>query len=442
MKTRSLILAVMLLLSFSFASVSAQTAPPEGFESLFNGQNLDGWFAMPTANPQDFADLSAEEQTSKIAELEKSTGESWRVEDGQIINDGKGPYLTTKRNFSDYELLIDFKLEVGGDSGIYLKGTPQVQVWDTTHEPSFKHGAEKGSGGLWNNSADSPAKFPLVHADNAVGQCNKMRIIQIGARTSVWLNDKKIVDHQIMENYWARELPLIASGPIQLQTHGGKMFWRNVFVREIETAEANEMLAANRKDEFESAFNGTDFDGWAGPVDQYEIIAGVLKCKPKSGGTIYTEKEYSDFAVRFEFKLPPAGNNGLAIRYPGKGDTAYVGMCELQVLDNTSTKYATLDARQYHGSAYGMAAAARGYLRPQGQWNFQEVTVVGSTIKVELNGNLILNTDLSKIDSYLADKPHPGKDRTSGHFGFAGHSDPVEFRNVSIKDLGSKATDE
>jgi hypothetical protein len=442
MKTRSVILAVTLLASFSLTSVSAQTAPPEGFESLFNGQNLDGWFAIPTANPQDFADLSEEDQQSKIAELEKSTSESWRVEDGQIINDGKGPYLTTKRNFKDYELRIDFKLEAGGDSGIYLKGTPQVQVWDTTYEPSFKHGSEKGSGGLWNNSADSPAKFPLVHADNAVGQWNSMRIIQIGARTTVWLNDKKIVDHQIMENYWARKLPLIASGPIQLQTHGGKMYWRNIFVREIGTSEANQVLAANQTDEFKSAFNGTNFDGWAGPVDQYEIEAGILKCKPKSGGTIYTEKEYSDFSVRFEFKLPPGGNNGLAIRYPGKGDTAYVGMCELQVLDNTSENYASLDARQYHGSAYGMAPAARGYLRPQGQWNFQEVTVVGSTIKVELNGNLILNTDLSKIDSYLADKPHPGKDRTSGHFGFAGHSDPVEFRNVSIKDLSGKATDE
>ena len=442
MKTRFLILAVILSSIFCTVSVSAQSDAPQGFESLFNGKDLTGWFAMKTADPRKFASLSQEEQDATIAQLEKETSNSWRVEDGMIINDGKGPYLTTKRNFRDFELMIDFKLEDGGDSGVYLKATPQVQVWDTTHEPSFKHGSEKGSGGLWNNSKGSPAKFPLVHADNPVGQWNTLRIIQVGARTSIWLNEKKIVDHQIMENYWARKLPIIASGPIQLQTHGGKMFWRNVFVRDIEPKEANKMLASQHTDGYESVFNGTDFSGWSGPTDGYEINDGVLRCKPKSGGTIFTEKEYSDFSVRFQFKLPPGGNNGLAIRYPGSGDTAYVGMCELQVLDNTAEKYAGLDERQYHGSAYGMAPAARGYLRATGEWNSQQVTVVGSTIKVELNGNLILNTDLAEIEKYLDDKPHPGKVRTSGHFGFAGHNDPVEFRNVSIKDLSTKTADE
>ena len=238
-----------------------------------------------------------------------------------------------------------------------------------------------------------------------------------------------------MDNYWARDLPLIATGPIQLQTHGGKMYWRNVAVREIAPEEANKILASHGTEGFAKVFNGKDFEGWDGPVDNYEIEDGVLRCKPKSGGTIFTNKEYTDFVTRIEFKLPPGGNNGLAIRYPGKGDTAYVGMCELQVLDNTAEKYAGLDPRQYHGSAYGMTASARGYLRPQGDWNFQEVTVTGSTIKVELNGNVILKTDLSDVTEYMGDRPHPGKERTSGHFGFAGHSDPVEFRNVFIKEL-------
>ena len=139
--------------------------------------------------------------------------------------------------------------------------------------------------------------------------------------------------------------------------------------------------------------------------------------------------------ARLEFKLPPGGNNGLAIRYPGQGDTAYKGMCELQVLDNEAEKFAKLDARQYHGSAYGMVAAHRGYHRPTGEWNFQQVTVNGSTIKVELNGTLILDCDLKTVKEYMGDRPHPGKDRTSGYFGLAGHSDPVEFRNLSIKKL-------
>jgi Domain of Unknown Function (DUF1080) len=137
-----------------------------------------------------------------------------------------------------------------------------------------------------------------------------------------------------------------------------------------------------------------------------------------------------------EFKLPPGGNNGLAIRYPGHGDTAYQGMCELQVLDDGDKRYeGRIDPRQAHGSAYGMVPAKRGYLRPVGQWNFEEVTVRGSKIKVELNGTVILDTDLADVKEFMANSPHPGKDRTSGYFGFAGHSDPVEFRNVSIKSL-------
>ena len=122
---------------------------------------------------------------------------------------------------------------------------------------------------------------------------------------------------------------------------------------------------------------------------------------------IYTTRTSTDFQARFEFKLPPGGNNGLAIRYPGEGDTAYDGMCELQVLDDTSDRYSKLDPRQYHGSAYGMVAAHRGYLRPVGEWNFQEVTVKGSKIKVELNGTVILDTDLAQVTEYMGNKPAP-----------------------------------
>ena len=196
-------------------------------------------------------------------------------------------------------------------------------------------------------------------------------------------------------------------------------------------------LVLANDDGFVSVFNGKDFTGWAGPTDNYEIKDGAIVCKPGKGGTIYTTEEYTDFVVRLEVKIPAGCNNGLAIRYPGSGDTAYVGMCELQVLDDDAPKYAKLDARQYHGSAYGMVAAKRGYLKPTGEWNVQEVTVKGSTIKVVLNGETILDTDLSKVDmsKVMANKAHPGVGRIKGHFGFAGHTDPVEFRNVSIKKL-------
>lgn len=186
---------------------------------------------------------------------------------------------------------------------------------------------------------------------------------------------------------------------------------------------------------FTSLFNGTDLAGWAGAVDSYEVRDGAIVCKPGKGGTLHTKEAYDDFVVRFEFRLPPGGNNGLAIRYPGSGDPAYTGMCELQVLDSEHPKYATLDPRQYHGSAYGMAAARRGHLRPTGEWNEQQVTVRGSRITVELNGTTILDTDLNDATDFLDGKSHPGKDLKEGFFGFAGHGDPVMFRRIAIKRL-------
>ena len=179
-----------------------------------------------------------------------------------------------------------------------------------------------------------------------------------------------------------------------------------------------------------------------------KVEDGAIVWQRGKGGTPYTKAEYTNFIVRLEFKLPPGGNNGLAIRYPGHGDTAYVGMCEVQVLDDNYEKATgeKIDTRQAHGSAYGdyahhptaiaqTIAAARGYQRPIGEWNYEEVTVIGPKIKVELNGSLILDCDLSTVTQFMHDSPHPGKDRTSGHFGLAGHDDPVMFRNLSIKRL-------
>lgn len=198
-------------------------------------------------------------------------------------------------------------------------------------------------------------------------------------------------------------------------------------------------LAFAAPDGFEPLHNGIDSKGWKGALQSYTFTNGVIQCLQDKGGTIYTEKEYADFVVQLEFKLQAGANNGLAIRYPGSGDPAYSGMCELQVLDNEAPKYAKLDERQYHGSAYGMAAAKHGFLCPTGEWNRQTVTVIGSTIKVELNGTTILDTDLSFVSVYLKDKKHPGKDLMKGYFGFAGHNSPVAFRNIFIKELSHES---
>lgn len=411
--------------------------------AIFNGKDLAGWHGLRGVDPRELAAMPLEQRQKLLQEDNDDMHKHWRVENGEIINDGEGVYLATDADCRDYELWIDYRTVAGADSGIYLKGTPQVQIWDTTEAGGkWNIGADKGSGGLWNNTPGN-GKDPLVLADKPFGEWNRVHVLQVGGRTSVWLNEKQVVDWAILENYWdktagrAAELmrPIVASGPIQLQTHGGEIRWRNILLREIQPAEANTILAQHGGDGFQSAFNGRDFDGWSGPVDNFEIVDGSIRCKPHNGGTIFTKQEYGDFAVRFEFKLPPAGNNGLAIRYPGEGDTAYVGMCELQVLDSEHADYATLDPRQYHGSAYGMVAAQRGYLRDAGEWNFQEVVVRGSKIQVELNGTVILDADLATVKDFLGGSPHPGKDRPSGHFGFAGHNDPVAFRNISIRRL-------
>jgi len=452
-------LALFTALAF-LPSAFAQNQPPAGFTSLFNGQDLTGWFGWGTRDPREMLAMTPEQ----LAEYKKQSIEGgavegkkgpehvnahWKVEAGEIVNDGKGLYLTTDQHHGDIELLVEYKTLPLGDSGIYLRGVPQVQIWDSTEEAKFKLGADKGSGGLWNNEAGSPGKNPLVKADKPFGEWNKFRIVMVGSRVSIWLNDQMVVDHAILENYFdkkkpaAERLPILPRGPIQLQTHGSEIRWRNVFVREIGSAEANKILA-RKSDEagFTTLFDGQSLAGWQGAVENYEVVDGAILCKAGKGGNLLTKEEYGDFVARLEFKVPPGGNNGLAIRCPLEGNAAYSSMTELQVLDDNYEKVkGKIDPRQAHGSAYGMVAAARGYQHPAGEWNFQEVTVKGSTIKVELNGTVILDTDLGKLDmaTVMGGKngpsAHPGKDRPSGFFGFAGHNDPVAFRAVRIKKL-------
>ena len=418
------------------ASANAATPPP-GFVSLFNGKDLTGWRGGDTFDHRKYLAMPADKRAEQDAKWTADMKAHWHAEGDDLVNDGYGKYATTEKDFGDFELLVEYKTVPLADSGIYLHGVPQVQIWDHTNPKEFKNGADKGSGGLWNNSPGAPGKDPLVLADKPFGEWNQFRVLMVGSRVSVWLNKKLVVDHALLENYYDRKTPIPVKGPIELQTHGGEIRWRNIFLREIGADEANKILASKREKGFKSVFNGKDFTGWAGPLENYEVADGAIRCRPKKGGTIFTKTEYTNFMARLEIKLPPGGNNGLAIRYPGHGDTAYLGMCELQVLDDNYEKATgeKIDPRQADGSAYGMVAAARGYQRPLGEWNFEEVTVEGSKIKVELNGFLILNTDLADVHEYLANHEHPGKDRTSGSFGFAGHNDPVAFRKIRLKPL-------
>ncbi|WP_207763937.1 3-keto-disaccharide hydrolase [Flagellimonas pacifica] len=196
------------------------------------------------------------------------------------------------------------------------------------------------------------------------------------------------------------------------------------------------------EDGFIKLFNDENLDGWIGNKESYRAENGCIVVDPNgggSGGNLFTEDQYSDFILKFEFQLTPGANNGLGIHAPLDGDVAYVGK-ELQILDNSAEKYSKLKPYQYHGSVYGVIPAKRGFLRPVGQWNMQMVTVQGSKIKVVLNGNIIVDGDFLEASKNGAmDKnEHPGLQRTVGHIGFLGHGDVVRFKNIKIKELPSK----
>ncbi len=203
-------------------------APPEGFGLLFNGRDLQGWKGL-VANPPKRAQMTAEALGAAQAEADKWIGEHWRMEGGILVFDGKGHSLCTKKKYRDFELLVDWKIPPGGDSGIYLRGSPQVQIWDHEH----------GSGGLYNNKQN--LSRPLKKADNPPGSWNRFRILMEGDKVTVFLNDELVVDKVTMENYWERAKPIYREESIELQSHGGVLHFRNIFIREIvERSDAGE----------------------------------------------------------------------------------------------------------------------------------------------------------------------------------------------------------
>jgi alpha-L-fucosidase len=250
---------VITLVSFGLASGSAiaQSAPPDGFVPLFNGRDLTGWQGR-AADPPVEAAMSADELATARAAADERMREHWSVENGKLVFDGEGDSLRTARDYDNFELRLDWKIGPGGDSGIYLRGTPQVQIWENPI----------GSGGLYNNQ--NHPSTPTVVADNPVGEWNTFRIVMIGDRVSVWLNDINVVENTPLENYWQRGESIAERGRIELQAHGSPLRFRNIFIREIETPEAErDLLREKRMDWWREARFGM-FIHWG----LYAIPAG------------------------------------------------------------------------------------------------------------------------------------------------------------------------
>ena len=184
-------------------------------------------------------------------------------------------------------------------------------------------------------------------------------------------------------------------------------------------------------------FNGTDLDGWTGSRRGFGVEDGAIRTYPeREGGNLFTVDEFEDFVLRFEFRLEPGANNGIAIRSPLNGDPAYDGL-EIQVLETGHPRYDSILPWQTHGSIYGIAPALRGYLLPAGAWNQEEIRVEGRRVVVVLNGKMVLDVDLDDAisDGTESGRPHPGTSRRKGHIGFCGHGDVVWFRDLRVRPI-------
>lgn len=236
-------LFLAVVVSLAGEASGADPVPPEGFRALFNGRDLTGWYGM---NPHSVANLKGDQKSAALAKQRAEFAGHWKVENGELVNDGEGPYATTEQELGDIELRVEYKTVPKADSGIYLRGLPQVQIWDWNQVFDPKNPTRRphlGSGGLFNNTPGTAGRDPLVRADRPFGEWNQFRIRQIGDRTWVWLNDQLVVDNAIMENYEDRGKPIPAKGPVLLQTHGGEIRWRNIYVREIGSDEAQRLLS-------------------------------------------------------------------------------------------------------------------------------------------------------------------------------------------------------
>jgi hypothetical protein len=403
-----------------------------GFVTLFNGKDLSGWKGLVT-NPIARANMNDTALQSGQIKANIKMKEDWEVKDGLLNYTGNlhGENLATEKQYGDIEMYIDWRIQEKGDAGIYLRGTPQVQIWDTSRR---EVGAQVGSGGLYNNQKN--VSKPLVVADNKVGEWNTFHIIMKGDKVTVYLNGILVTDNTPLENFWNRKLPLFAKEQIELQAHGTFVSYRNIYLRELPPTEPYKLNEQEIKEGFSLLFDGTNINEWTGNKAGYLMQEGALVVSPEngSGGNLYTNEEYSDFIYRFDFQLTPGANNGIGIHAPLEGDAAFLGM-EVQVLDSEHPKYAEIQPYQYHGSIYGVMAAKRGYLKPTGEWNDEEIMVKGTKIKVTLNGNVIIDGDyaLASKNGTIDHKEHPGLLNKTGHIGFLGHGDIVRYKNMRIK---------
>jgi hypothetical protein len=373
-----------LLLSSLAVAAAAESA---GYKSsLFNGRDLDGW---------------------QVAGCKPT------VEAGLLVLGGPDGWLRTNEKHGDFVLELDWRARKASeyDSGIYIRAAEPAEgkPFPDRYQINLKQGGEGNLLGLKGATSSGLIK---------PGEWNHFKITVVGDRAELEINGQPA---------WKAEGLTAADGYIGLQSEvplGGAFEFRNIELTDLD---------------YQPLFNGTDLTGWTGDTRGYAVEDGAIVCKPL-GGRLFTADEYADFSFRFDFKMSADGNNGVGIRSPLSGDPAYVAM-EVQVLDDHSEKYAKMiQPWQAHGSVYGIVAAKRGFQKPLGEWNHEEIIANGRHVTVILNGHTIVDADVDAATSggTLDGKEHPGVKNARGHIGFLGHGARVEFDNMRVKVLNTQ----
>jgi len=407
------------------AQPGGPAAPPAGereaWVPLFNGKDLSGWKGL-VGNPVTRATMSPAELAAAQAAADEKMRAHWTVADGVLKFDGQGDSLCTAADYGDFELRLDWRIGPDGDSGIYLRGVPQVQIWDAGPHP-------EGSGGLYNNQSH-PSK-PMQRADNPVGQWNSFRIRMLGDRVTVHLNETLVVDDVPLENYWERGRPLPDRGPIELQAHHTPLEFRNILIRELPAD------ARPKGPTWRPLFNGQDLSGWQCQPGSWKVERGELVCA--GGGDVWTAEQFGDFALEAEFKLPAQGNSGIFLRTADPADPVQTGI-ELQLCDSYGRQP---PGREDCGAIFDCLAPRVQAVRPADEWNHVVVYCRGPRISACLNGQPIIDMNLDEwVEPHRNPDGSPNKFNTAykdmpraGHIGFQDHGHPVRFRNVRIKPL-------
>ena len=420
-----------------------QGVAPAGFVSLFNGRDLAGWRGRPHLDPAEEQAATPAETASRQAGWNADLASHWSVKNGVIVSDGQGVYLTTDRDYADFELLVDWMLPGPcADSGIYLRGNPQVQIWDPDCARDVQHGNEKGSGGLWNNPPDSPGKFPLARADRPTGQWNTTRIRMQGEKVTVVLNDQVVVDNQPLANFFAAGKPLPERGAIQFQTHGAPMHLRNISIRELTTTDGS---GPGWRDLGEADFVNVNCD-----ADTWSWKDGVARCTGKPVGVIRSREPLTNLEMALEWRhLSPGGNSGVFLWAPPavfaglKPGTLPPGGIEVQVLDHAYTQQyeasgAKADWFTTDGDVFPVGSSSMKPFPPVApqssrsfptarhsrgtpEWNHYFIRAINGEVRLWVNGHEVSGGS--------------GCTPATGHLCLESEGAPVEFRRMRIRQL-------